>query len=256
MDCDETRRWLTAHLDGELDLVRDADVVSHLKSCAACAAVVRSEAALRDALREKLPRVAPPPRLEAAIREQLRRETRPSRAIDRPPRWNWRLFLQFAGAAAVVCVALAVGAVWGAGRERAAAWRDALVTSHTRALTSGALTEVASSDRHTVKPWLAGHLNFSPPVVDLAAAGYPLVGGRAESLDREKIAALVYQRNKHVVTVLVWPAGDGPSLAGRGERLGYHVRTWRQADLALAAISDIPADELDAFSETFRAATQ
>lgn len=255
MDCDETRRWLTAHLDGELDLAQDVACAAHLKICADCAAAARSEAALRHALREKLSRRAPDPRLQVAIRAQLgalERERLVSKSRPRP--LSWIGGLRYAGMLAAACLALAIGFHSGASHEHARAFGERIVADHIRALTSGRLVEVASTDRHTVKPWFAQHLDFSPPVVDLAANGFPLIGGRVDESGRESAAALVYQRNKHFISLFIWPAADAPQPGASSERLGYHVQTWRAGDFAFAAISDVASADLDEFVRMFRGA--
>jgi anti-sigma factor RsiW len=136
--------------------------------------------------------------------------------------------------------------VGGERRERAAQLGDELVSAHTLAATQGHLTDVLSADRHTVKPWLAGHLEFSPPVSDFAADGFPLLGGRVERLQGQPVAALVYQRHKHTITVYVALA-ETLKFPGAVTRRGYHLRSWREGDLSFAAVSDVGAAELDQF---------
>ncbi len=178
MDCKETRHWLVAHLDGELDLVHDAEVSAHLQTCAACAEVARQQSALRELVREKLRAFAPPPQLAMRIRAQLRAEKEPAR-----PRGSWRPAWNLAGVLAGLCLAALVGFQWGGQRARTAQFGDEIVSSHLRAVLADHLLDVVSSDRHTVKPWLSGRLDFSPPVADLAADGYPLLGARVERLE-------------------------------------------------------------------------
>src|SRR5580704_15923169 len=218
MDCNETRHWLVAHIDGELDLVHDAEVSAHLKTCAACAEAARQQSALRALVREKLPPFAPPPHLATRIRAQLRTAKEPARS-----RWSWWPAWNMAGVLAGLCLAALVGFQWGGQRARAVQFGDEIVSSHLRALLADHLTDVASSDRHTVKPWLSGKLDFSPPVADLAADGFPLLGARIERLEGQTAAALVYQRHKHFVTVFVWPATTAPPFTDV-HRLGYEMR--------------------------------
>ncbi len=249
MDCNETRRWLVAHLDGELDLVHDAGIGAHLQTCAACAEAARRQSVLRGLVREKLPPFAPPPHLATRIRAQLREEKMPAR-----PRQSWWPAWSVAGVLAGFCLAALAGYQWGGQRARDAQFGDEIVSSHLRALLADHLTDVASSDRHTVKPWLSGKLDFSPPVADLAADGFPLLGARVERFEGQTVAALVYQRHKHFVTVFVWPATTTLPFTG-AHRLGYEMRAWRQADMNFIAVSDIAGSELDDFIGRLRAAT-
>lgn len=243
MNCNDTRLWLGAHLDGELDLSRDAEVLAHLEGCPGCAALRRNEAAWRETVREKLPRWSPPAQLETRIRAELHTAKGAPDASVR--RWYWTAWI---GGGAAAAVALAFGYGAGARHERAAQFADELVSAHVIAVARGQLAEVASADRHTVKPWLAAHLDFSPPVADFAGDGFPLIGGRVERLQGHAVAALIYQRHKHVITVYVAPGNSiaAPSPAGETRR-GYHLRAWRQGDLDFAAVSDVAPEELDAF---------
>ena len=120
------------------------------------------------------------------------------------------------------------------------------------------LADVASSDQHTVKPWLSGKLDFSPPVTDLTGAGFPLVGGRVDYVDHRPVAALVYRHREHVINVFVWP---DRSAAGRtapthsASKRGYNVVHWTDAGLAFWAISDLNAPEMKTFAETYAGAS-
>jgi anti-sigma factor RsiW len=241
MDCNETRRWLPAHLDGELDLVHDAEVGAHLQTCTACAEAARRQSALRELVREKLPPFVPPPHLATRIRAQLREER-----VAVPSRSFWWPAWSFAGALAGLCLAALVGYQWGNHHAQAAQFSDEVVSSHLRAMMTDHLTDVVSSDRHTVKPWLSGKLDFSPPVADLAADGFPLLGARLERFGGQTTAALVYQRHKHFVTVYVWPAKAALPFT-EASQLGYQMCAWRQGGMNFVAVSDITESDLDDF---------
>jgi anti-sigma factor RsiW len=249
VDCNEARRWFVAHLDGELDLVHDAEVGAHLKTCAACAEAARRQSALRELVREKLAPFAPPPHLATRIRAQLREEK-----ASASPRRSWWPAGNMAGVLAGLFLAALVGFEWGDHRARTAEFGDEIVSSHLRALLADHMTDVASSDRHTVKPWLSGKLDFSPPVADLAADGFPLLGARVERFDGQTMAALVYQRHKHFITVFIWPAATALPFTD-AHRLGYGMRAWRQADMNFIAVSDVAGSDLDDFIARLRAAT-
>jgi anti-sigma factor RsiW len=132
-----------------------------------------------------------------------------------------------------------------------------VVTSHVRSLLAEHLTDVASSDRHTVKPWFAGKLDFAPVVVDLSAEGFPLVGGRLDYLEHRTVAALVYGRRKHVINLFIWPSeyGDIGALQSATTQ-GFQIARWNEAGTAYWAISDLNSSELRQFIQVYRGAGQ
>ena len=258
MDCNETRRLLEAHLDGELDLVRHTEIEAHLRECPACAQLLANADERRTALREGLPRFSAPPSLAEKIRAALPVELPPqeTRAASRPEAGSLFQFWKYAGIAAGFAVALFAGFRWGGLHERQNLVFDEAVAGHVRSLQVDHLTDVASTDQHTVKPWFAGKLDFSPPVIDLATAGYPLTGGRIEQMDGRPAAALVFHRRQHAINLFIWPATRAALPAGRAGHHGYHAESWSSGGLNFLAVSEIPADEVAAFAATFRAQAQ
>jgi anti-sigma factor RsiW len=239
------RELLHAYHDGELDLVRALEVESHLHDCPACSRAHQEIGSLRVTLT-----AAPslyhraPPGLSEQVRYSLR-AAGPSRRFTRFPR-------RWLGVAAMIALA-ALGA-WGLGRglsapsaeERLA---DEVIAGHVRSTLVAHLTDVASSDRHTVKPWFSGKLDFAPPVSDLAAEGFPLVGGRLDYLDRRPVAALVYRRRDHVINLFVWPAARDTDARPRElTRQGYNVVRWSRGGLEFWAVSDLDGRELRDFA--------
>lgn len=128
---------------------------------------------------------------------------------------------------------------------------DELVGDHVRSMGVGPLIEVASSDRHTVKPWFQGKLDYAPPVPDLSAAGFPLLGGRVERVGGKAVAALAYARDRHIINVFVWPAGrgQGPQVA---VRKGFSLQHWSDDAMQVWVVSDAEAGEVEHFSVAWR----
>jgi len=247
MDCNQTRPLIAAHLDGELDVIRDAEVVAHLDRCPSCADAALAHAANRGLIQEKLPRYTAPASLHTDIRAALRAESKPTAKLHILP-----FFGKSLGLAASLGFAVFVGFYWGNTRSSANHLFDEAVSDHIRSLQADHLTDVTSTDQHTVKPWFAGKLDFSPPVVDLASAGFPLIGGRLEHIDNQPAAALVFHRRQHAINLYIWPANTSVVSPRIAERVGYHVEAWSRNGFNFLAISEIPAVELSQFAETFR----
>jgi anti-sigma factor RsiW len=249
MTCEAIRPLLEAHSDGELDLVRQLEVETHLAGCPACAAAAAALAARRAALRESLPRFAAP----AGLRGQVLAQWRPAAPAPAPakvirfPVWN------LAAMAAALAAAALLGFAWGSHRSRAEARFAEAFGAHARSLQEGHLVDVVSTDQHTVKPWFTGKLDFSPPVFDLASAGYPLAGGRLERMEGRAAAALVFHRRLHVINLLVWPADAGAATEREEHVQGYNAATWSQGGLNFLAVSEIPMTDLEAFAAAYRA---
>ncbi len=247
MDCDASRRLLEAYVDGELDLVPQLEIETHLAGCAACARTAENLRDGRRLRRESLPRHAAPDRLVRRLRADL--PAVPAPVVPFPARLG-----RAAAMAGAVAAALAVGFFAGAGRHDQDRIADNAVTDHVRSLQAGHLTDVVSTDQHTVKPWFAGKVDFAPPVADFAAAGFPLVGGRLDEIDHRTAAALVYRRRQHAISLFVWPAGGSPAPARRSARDGYNLEAWSDAGLDFLAVSEIPADELGQFVQAVQRA--
>ena len=208
------------------------------------------EAALDALLKREATRHAAPPGLIARIRSDVQRADAPlGESGSRWRQWLSGLALCAAGAAVAWGVAgllLVPSAPDRLGQE--------VTASHVRSLMASHLADVASSDRHTVKPWFAGKLDFSPPVQDLAAEGYPLIGGRLDVIDGRSVAALVYQQRQHVINLFVWPASGGtPMPPALLMRQGYCVAHWTQGGMQFWAVSDLNAPDMQAFADKLSA---
>ncbi|HVT59141.1 MAG TPA: anti-sigma factor [Thermoanaerobaculia bacterium] len=174
-------------------------------------------------------------------------------------REQWRALPQMKGlqAAALLAVAVAaftLGRSWPA-RPAASLVSEEVVSSHVRSLLAGHTQEVASSDRHTVKPWFSGKLDYAPTVIDLAAAGFPLRGGRLDYVAHKPVAALVYQSDHHVINLFTWPSSytGAPAAAGPAANSwqGFHLLHWSQDGMTYYAVSDLAANRLRQFADLF-----
>jgi anti-sigma factor RsiW len=158
---------------------------------------------------------------------------------------RWRPAVWMTGIAAGLVLMVSGAWFFGAQRRAAESEMTAVLDGHLRSLAPGRLADVASTDQHTVKPWFAGKLDFSPPVVDAATEGFPLVGARVDVVDARNVAALVYSRRSHVINVFVRPLGAGERATGRDEeRRGYNVVSWTAAGMRFWAVSDLNVQEL------------
>lgn len=254
MNCPEASELLAAHADGELGLPHAAELEAHLEGCSVCRGELAGMTELRASVRSHATYHAPPSGLEARIRAALPREEMPATPVTaankaaRPRAWGWPQF--GAGLAMTLALAWSIG-LYVALPGPAERLQDELVASHARALMVGHAVDVASSDRHTVKPWFNGKLDFSPAVFDLSAQGYALTGARLDYLDQRPVAALVYQHKAHPINVFVWPlSGKGREDAPRSaSRLGYNLLHWTRGGLNYWAVSDLNALELAQFRD-------
>ncbi len=257
MTCEEVERLADAYVDGELALEGTLALEAHVDQCEACTARLDRIRAVQHALRSA-PSFRAPEALAARVRATVAGATAPplhAPAI-RPRYRRWQPWLMAAASLSVVALALT-----GLLHHRASladdATTEAVIEGHVRSLMAGHLTDVASTDRHTVKPWFAGRVDFSPTVVDLASDGFPLVGGRLDYVDHRAVAALVYKRREHAINVFVWPRSSGsPSHATRADARGYHVIFWTRSGVAIWIVSDLALVELDAFASKLDAAMQ
>ena len=250
MQCDEIRSRLEAYVDGELAETERAEMHDHLGDCPECGPEAVALQRLREGIRRSAPTYRAPEALRSRIRFALRREAATS-ARQTKPAPGWLAY------AASLLLAVAIGSggtllITGERQEDAVA--NELIDSHLRSLLGNHLTDVASSDQHTVKPWFAGRSEVSPPAVDLASKGFPLVGGRLDLIAGKPVPALVYRRREHVINVFVLLASRG-DLGTTLSRRGYNLRHWNEGDLGFWAVSDAAAPELAEFEHLFREST-
>jgi anti-sigma factor RsiW len=240
MSCPTTDHELTAYLDGELDLTSALAFERHLEECPSCAQALEAQRALREAIGAAGLRYRPTPAQTRRLRSSVTAEP----AALRWPSWQ--------GLQAVAALLLVAVASWSLGRvwppHSAPDLSDQVVSSHVRSLLAGHPADVISTDQHTVKPWFAGKLDYAPVVVDLAAQGFPLVGGRLDYLGNHPVAALVYRADRHVINLFTWPAaytpdGSGPEPAASTQQ-GFHLLHWTQGGMTYWAVSDAGEERL------------
>jgi len=243
MPCAETEGRLQAYFDGELDALAAAAFEAHLESCAACRAALESLEAMRSALRTELPYERAPSALAARIIAAIDREA-PAPARQEPARSarSFRRGLLGGAAGGLLAAALAFFLIAPHVIAPRQALVDDLVNAHVRSLLPAHLLDVESTDRHTVKPWFAGHVDVSPVVYDFTAQGYRLLGGRADYFEHQRAAVLVYQHGAHLINVFSW--ADGESLPADTTRNGYHLAFWNEGNLRYCAVSDTGWAEL------------
>lgn len=244
MRCDDMQELISPYLDGELGLLPSVEVERHLQDCAICKQECENHRALSAALRDGDFYHKLPARLSERVRSAVRREARSQTYASRFT-WQW---LSIAGATAVLLIAGVFAARLISTRNADDALTQEVVAGHVRSLMASHLTDVPSSDQHTVKPWFNGKLDFSPPVKDLASEGFPLIGGRLDYLNNKPVAALVYQRRQHLINVFVWPlTGGHGDDNGEWSRQGYNLVHWSQAGMTYWAVSDLNRAELQQF---------
>jgi anti-sigma factor RsiW len=273
MNCEEATKLMDGYLDGELDPITSQTIEQHLRECRNCDQAYKTHGSLIRAIGKATPYYKTPAalreRIQSSLREEIaerpmgniapdaqplfpRRQPGPRTILFGTP-WNWLSL-----AAAIVLTAI-IALTLVPRLQRPAADQflaTQLIASHVRSLMANHLTDVASSDQHTVKPWLDVKLDFAAPVVDLSGEGFPLLGGRLDYLDNRPVAALIYQRRKHFINLFVWPVD---SNAAKGtetiSRQGYQLLHWVNSDFNYWAVSDVSANDLQTFKQQFELQT-
>ena len=269
MNSEEAIKLMDGYLDGELDPITSQTIEQHLRECHSCDQAYKTHAALIRSIGQATPYYKAPSGLREQIHSSLREEIAersprsvlrdiPSlfrskqserRAVPFGTQWSWLALAAAIVLAAIIAFNLAPR-LQRPGADQLLATQ--LIASHVRSLMANHLTDVASSDQHTVKPWLDAKLDFAPAVVDLASEGFPLLGGRLDYLENRTVAALVYQRRKHFINVFTWPAESGTTGTTKTmTRQGYQLLHWVDSDINYWAVSDVSEADLQAFKKVF-----
>ncbi|HEX4152229.1 MAG TPA: zf-HC2 domain-containing protein [Steroidobacteraceae bacterium] len=245
MQCADSLR-VQAYFDSELDAASSYEIERHLEHCAGCSALLNDLRSVRDGLRGHLTVERAPQDLRARVTLALDRDDARAAHHGVSRLLGWRRAPFWAGAfsglgAAAACAMVAWFLMM---PPSSGTLIDSLVGAHVRSLQPDHLVAVVSTDRHTVKPWFAGHADVSPVVADFKAQGYPLIGGRSEHIDRQRAAVVVYRHGLHTINVFGW-ASDGRAMSERITRNGYHLAFWKVGNLQYCAVSDTGWTELD-----------
>lgn len=251
MNCDEARIMLHALLDNELDASHAREVEAHIASCAACTAEFAAQREMQRVLAETNLRYTAPASLRERIEAALPRPQR--QPLQQPSRRS--VLRGFAMGSAVSALAASGVVAVVLRQDDQQRVLSEVVSAHLRSLQAGHLIDVVSTDQHTVKPWFNGKLDVAPPVIDLTAQGFTLVGGRLDYIDARAIGAVVYKRRQHVINLFVAQTSSTEHRPPKTQTMqGFNCRRWGERGLNFWAVSDLGADELAEFVDKFETA--
>ncbi|MBB4262100.1 MULTISPECIES: anti-sigma factor [unclassified Bradyrhizobium] len=248
MTCDEARILLHALLDNELDAGHAREVEAHIASCPDCAAELAAQREMQRELANTSLRYTAPASLRTRIEASL-----PQPQRQQPTRRSvLRGFAMGSAVSALAATGIVAIVLRQDDQQRIL---SEVVSAHLRSLQAGHLTDVISTDQHTVKPWFNGKLDVAPPVIDLTAQGFTLVGGRLDYIDARAIGAVVYKRRQHVINLFVAQTASTEHRPPKTQTTqGFNCRRWGERGLNFWAVSDIGADELAEFVDKFETA--
>lgn len=248
MTCEETEVMLHALIDNELDAGHAREVEAHVAQCERCTAQLAAYRDLHQAVQGGNLRYAAPASLRRSI----------DRAVPSPVVTSRRALLKGFALGGVVSAAAAASVTLVIVRaDRDKRILGEAISAHLRSLQADHLTDVLSSDQHTVKPWFNGRIDLAPPIIDLTAEGFTLIGGRLDFIDGKPVAAIVYRRRVHVINLFVAQGMGLALVAPKVESLqGFNIRRWSDQGLNLLAVSDLNPDELEEFGTKFEEASR
>ncbi|WP_431320332.1 anti-sigma factor family protein [Rhizobium sp. YTU87027] len=252
--CPEWSDMLHGFVDGELDSIHSAQFEAHLAGCASCSAALERVTAMREVIGEGGVKWRMPEEVRSRVLGSLSLENAAnSEKLVAAEDGIWAQIFPFIRQWSLVpsLAALAASVFLFVNLPRGVDIEDQIVASHVHSLLADHLADVQTSDRHTVKPWFNGKVDFSPPVVDLAVQGFPLIGGRVDYIGGRVVAALIYRLRGHVINLFIWPGAL--TTQGSAEREGYNISEWSNGGLVFWAISDASAEDLAVFRKNFTA---
>jgi anti-sigma factor RsiW len=252
--CPDWALMLHGFVDGELDAAHSLQIERHIATCPHCAKELESLQALKQRIAQRGVHWRTPDHVRAQVLAAISREAAvQARAPAGRQSFSLLEFVRrWLFVPSLAALAASLFLVVGPMSERSSVG-DEVIASHVRSLLVDHLTDVATSDQHTVKPWFNGKIDFSPPVVDLVREGYPLQGGRVDYIGGRVVAALVFKRQSHVINLFVWPSSDtaATTVKATASRDGYNIENWRAGGLAFWAVSDVSTDDLARFRDAF-----
>jgi anti-sigma factor RsiW len=240
MNCHDAQLVMHGYLDGELDPSVSLQYEHHIGECPACSKALAEQRAMQTAMKADSLYFKAPANLRDRLHASLKRQSR-----ARPVRFPWRWV------AAAACVAFCIGLGFLLAQftftpsvhERLT---QEVASAHIRSLQAKHIVDIEGPDRHVIKPWFNGKLDFSPPTLDLEKEGFTLVGGRLDYLNGRPVAAVVYDRREHHINLFVWPnSGTESGDFQRETRQGYHLVHWSNAGMNYWLVSDLNPIELN-----------
>lgn len=248
MNCQQAKPLIDPYADGELEAAATLELERHIHDCPACALAWRNLQSLKKTLKQDSLYFTAPMDLRRKVKAELHSQLG-TKSRWSLPNWNWLTGVTTGLATACFALLLTLMLLRPSAQQQLT---DEIVSSHIRSLMANHALDVVSTDQHTVKPYFNGKLDFSPPVKDLAAQDFPLIGGRLDYLDGRSVAAVVFQHRKHIINLFVWPAKEADSQpAMLASRQGYHVIHWSEAGMTFWAVSDLNEKELMEFARDF-----
>jgi anti-sigma factor RsiW len=250
MNCQQAKPLIDPYADGELEAAALLELEHHLQSCSACGLTWRNLQSLKKSLKQDALYFTAPDALRQRIKSEL---PSPPRSIPERRSWDWNWLTTMMSGLAAACLALLL-TVTLTGRSSEQPLAQEVVSSHIRSLMANHVMDVVSTDQHTVKPWFNGKLDFSPPVKNLAGQEFPLIGGRLDYIGGHSVAALIFQRHKHIINLFIWPTKENDSKTESSPSIqGYNVIHWTETGMTFWAVSDLNEKELMEFGRDFAA---
>jgi anti-sigma factor RsiW len=248
MNCKEIEQLQDAFVDQELDPANAHAFSEHLASCPSCTKQLEQLSTIKKTIKIQAKRHTPPQELAARIACLTATDRLPIIPLSNkflPIKWG------LTGAVLAVAACFVIFIITNPNEQYLA--EQQLIASHIRSLQDGHLTDVMSTDQHTVKPWFNGRLDVSPPVTDFSTNGFPLVGGRIDYVDHHNVAVIVYRYNAHVINLFVWPVDQSKIDTKSVEvQQGYNMLHWHDGDLQFWAVSDVNPSKLSEFESLYR----